>query len=85
MLLPVILVSLASALSSSQSHRWRVDALLLLMTLIWGTDSSIVKRAFTEIDPSSRLTRGRLVGAAAVLVGVALTRVRTSTPQDVGT
>lgn len=30
-----------------------IDVLLLLMTLIWGTNYSIVKHAFTQIDPQA--------------------------------
>jgi len=31
----------------------RIDLLLLLMTVIWGTNYSIVKWAFAEINPEA--------------------------------
>ncbi|MBW8714007.1 MAG: EamA family transporter, partial [Acidobacteria bacterium] len=34
-------------------HVRRIDALLLLMTLIWGTNYPIVKHAFADIDPQA--------------------------------
>jgi drug/metabolite transporter (DMT)-like permease len=34
-------------------HIRRIDALLVLITVIWGTNYAIVKRAFAEIDPQA--------------------------------
>jgi drug/metabolite transporter (DMT)-like permease len=55
----------------------RLDALLLLMTLIWGTNYALIKSAFREIDPQA-FNALRLVLASAVLVA-ATSLVRTST------
>lgn len=51
----------------------RIDALLLLMTLIWGTNYSIVKYAFTEIDAQAFNALRMVIGSAvflAVIFGV---------------
>jgi drug/metabolite transporter (DMT)-like permease len=45
----------------------RLDLLLLLMTLIWGTNYAIVKSAFREIDPQA-FNALRLALASAVMV-----------------
>jgi drug/metabolite transporter (DMT)-like permease len=45
----------------------RTDALLLLMTIIWGTNYSIVKHAFREIDPQA-FNAGRMSIASAVFL-----------------
>jgi drug/metabolite transporter (DMT)-like permease len=46
--------SAVSAPSSDRRPRFtRIDALLLLMTVIWGANYSIVKSAFAEIDPQA--------------------------------
>ena len=54
-----------------------LDALLLLMVLIWGTNYSIVKAAFAEIDPQA-FNALRMIGASvvfgAILVWVRLPR-----------
>jgi drug/metabolite transporter (DMT)-like permease len=47
----------------------RIDALLLLMALIWGTNFSIVKYAFVEIDPQA-FNAIRMVIASVVFVGI---------------
>src|SRR5512145_2785643 len=54
----------------------RIDSLLLLMTFIWGTNYSIVKHAFREIDPQA-FNAGRMIIASAVflLLIVAVRRV----------
>jgi len=50
----------------------RVDALLVLLTLIWGTNFSIVKHAFTEVEPAAfnalRLGLASITFLAAVVV-----------------
>ena len=54
----------------------RLDGLLLLMTLIWGTNYSIVKRAFLQIDPQA-FNAMRMVIASSVFLGIiAAVRVR---------
>jgi drug/metabolite transporter (DMT)-like permease len=47
----------------------RIDALLLLMTLIWGTNYSIVKHAFTEVDPQA-FNALRMIVASSVFLAV---------------
>jgi drug/metabolite transporter (DMT)-like permease len=49
----------------------RLDWLLLLMTLIWGTNYALVKSAFGEIDPQA-FNALRLMQASCVMVGVNL-------------
>lgn len=64
---------MASRLSS-------IDVLLLLMTLIWGTNYSIVKRAFLQIDPQA-FNAARMVIASVVFLAIsaaARARRRTS-------
>lgn len=58
----------------------RIDFLLLLMTVIWGTNYSIVKHAFREIDPQA-FNAGRMMIASALffVLIVAARRVRTPT------
>jgi drug/metabolite transporter (DMT)-like permease len=49
----------------------RLDWLLLLMTLIWGTNYALVKSAFREVDPQA-FNALRLVEASVVMVGANL-------------
>jgi drug/metabolite transporter (DMT)-like permease len=58
-------------------HIRRIDALLFLMSLIWGTNYVIVKRAFLEIDPQA-FNAIRMVVASTVFVAamVAIRRWR---------
>ena len=46
-----------------------IDALLLLMTIIWGANYSIVKSAFDEIDPQA-FNAVRMVIASSVFAAV---------------
>jgi drug/metabolite transporter (DMT)-like permease len=46
-----------------------IDAMLLLMTLIWGTNYSIVKHAFGEIDPQA-FNAARMILASLVFVTI---------------
>ena len=48
-------------------HIRRIDALLFLMSVIWGTNYVIVKRAFTQIDPHA-FNAIRMVVASTVFV-----------------
>jgi drug/metabolite transporter (DMT)-like permease len=48
-----------------------LDGLLLLMTIIWGTNYALVKTAFRELDPQA-FNALRLIEASAVMVGVNL-------------
>ena len=45
----------------------RLDALLLLMTLIWGTNYPLVKSVFRELDPQA-FNALRLILASCVMV-----------------
>ena len=45
----------------------QIDALLLLMTLIWGTNYALVKSVFREIDPQA-FNALRMVLASTVMV-----------------
>jgi drug/metabolite transporter (DMT)-like permease len=47
----------------------RTDALLFLMALIWGTNYSVVKYAFAEIDPQA-FNAIRMVIASTVFLGI---------------
>lgn len=47
----------------------RIDALLLLMTLIWGTNYTVVKHAFTQLDPQA-FNAVRMIVASLVFLGV---------------
>jgi len=58
----------------------RVDALLVLLTLIWGTNFSIVKHAFTEVEPAA-FNALRLGLASLTFLGV-LAAVQRYAPAD---
>ena len=47
----------------------RIDALLLLMTVIWGTNYSIAKHAFRELDPQA-FNAVRMLLASSVFLAV---------------
>jgi drug/metabolite transporter (DMT)-like permease len=53
-----------------------IDVLLLLMTLIWGTNYSIVKRAFLQIDPQSFNAMRMVIASAVFLAIIATVRAR---------
>jgi drug/metabolite transporter (DMT)-like permease len=56
-----------------------IDVLLLLMTIIWGTNYSIVKHAFGEIDPQA-FNAGRMMMASTVFLAIsAMARARART------
>lgn len=60
-----------------------IDALLLLMTLIWGTNYSIVKRAFLDIDPQAFNAVRMVIGSSvflAVIVWIRRMHPRTEAP-----
>ncbi|MDQ3419038.1 MAG: EamA family transporter, partial [Acidobacteriota bacterium] len=51
-----------------------IDALLLLMTIIWGINYSIVKTAFQQIDPQAFNAVRMVIGSCTFLVIIALAR-----------
>ena len=53
-----------------------IDVLLLVMTLIWGTNYSIVKRAFLEIDPQAFNAARVLIATTVFLAVIAGVRLR---------
>lgn len=58
-----------------------IDALLLLMTIIWGINYSIVKTAFQQIDPQAFNAMRMVIGSCTFLVIIALARrMRASGP-----
>lgn len=54
----------------------RIDALLLLMVLIWGANYSIVKSAFDEIDPQAFNAVRMTIATAVFLAVMAVARAR---------
>ena len=52
-------------------HFRRIDALLLLMAVIWGTNYPIIKHAFREIDPQA-FNAIRMIVASTVFVVIIL-------------
>jgi len=52
----------------------RIDVLLLLMTLIWGTNYAIVKHAFRAIDPQAFNAVRMVISSAVFLATLAATR-----------
>lgn len=53
-----------------------IDLLLLLMTLIWGTNYAIVKHAFTEMDPQAFNALRMTVASCTFAVVIAWAHVR---------
>jgi drug/metabolite transporter (DMT)-like permease len=51
-----------------------IDILLLLMTIIWGTNFSIVKHAFAQMDPQAFNAVRMLIASAAFLAIIASAR-----------
>ena len=54
----------------------RIDVLLLLMTLIWGTNYAIVKHAFRELDPQAFNALRMIVASATFAVVIGWAHVR---------
>ncbi len=53
-----------------------IDVLLLLMTLIWGTNYAIVKHAFTEMDPQAFNALRMVVASSAFAVVIVWAHLR---------
>ena len=58
----------------------RTDALLILMVLIWGTNFSVIKQAFTEIPPQPFNAMRLVLASAVFLAAIRLTRGRPAGP-----
>ena len=54
-----------------------IDALLVLMVVIWGVNYSIIKSAFAEIPPQPFNAMRLVLASAVFLVAIRLTRGRT--------
>lgn len=67
---------------AARTHR--IDALLLLMALIWGANYSIVKSAFDEIDPQAFNTVRMTIASAVFLAIMAAFRARGDAPTGGG-
>ena len=61
--------------AAAPHHRLRIDALLLLMVLIWGANYSIVKSAFREIDPQAFNAVRMALATTLFLAAMAAVRV----------
>ena len=55
-----------------------IDLLLLLMTVIWGTNYAIVKHAFTEMDPQAFNALRMVVASTVFVVMMLIVRRRSS-------
>jgi drug/metabolite transporter (DMT)-like permease len=55
----------------SSSKGLLLDALLLLMTIIWGTNFAVVKSAFRELDPQAFNAMRMIIASAAFLAVIA--------------
>ena len=55
----------------TSSKGYGVDALLLLMTIIWGTNFVIIKTAFRELEPQAFNALRMIVASAAFLAALA--------------
>ena len=61
---------------STLLHIRRIDALLLFMTLVWGTNYAIVKHAFEDIDPQAFNAVRLVVSSTVFLAAMAAVRRR---------
>jgi len=59
-----------------------IDALLLLMAVIWGTNYSIVKAAFRELDPQAFNAVRMSIASAVFMVIIAVTRQVVERPSE---
>jgi drug/metabolite transporter (DMT)-like permease len=59
---------------TARSKGYVLDALLLLMTIIWGTNFTIVKTAFRELHPQAFNAMRMAVASTAFLIVIAVVR-----------
>jgi drug/metabolite transporter (DMT)-like permease len=52
----------------------RLDALLLLMTVIWGTNYTVIKSAFKEIEPHAFNALRLIIASSVMIATMAVTR-----------
>ncbi len=52
----------------------RLDALLLLMAVIWGTNYTVIKSAFTEVEPQAFNALRLIMASSLMLATMAITR-----------
>ena len=62
----------------------RVDALLLLMAIIWGTNYSVVKGAFAELNPQAFNAARLTIGSSVFLAIIIAMRLRPPPPPAPG-
>src|SRR5580704_2418509 len=67
-----------SARGSGPAHAKQapIDLLLVLMVLIWGTNYSVIKRAFDEVPPQPFNAVRLAIASGVYLVAIALARRR---------
>jgi drug/metabolite transporter (DMT)-like permease len=61
----------------------RLDALLLLMAIIWGTNYTVIKSAFTEVAPQAFNALRLIVASTMMIATMAMTRRARWNPADV--
>jgi drug/metabolite transporter (DMT)-like permease len=61
----------------------KLDALLLLMTIIWGTNYTVIKSAFKEIDPQAFNALRLIVASSVMLATMAISRRMRWNPGEV--
>jgi drug/metabolite transporter (DMT)-like permease len=61
----------------------RLDALLLLMAVIWGTNYTVIKSAFREVDPQAFNAVRLIIASLVMLATMAITRRVRWNPADV--
>lgn len=68
---------------SSRKSPWQIDALLVLMVLIWGVNYSVIKQAFDEIPPQPFNAVRLMLASSVFLVAIRLARRRASRSRSV--
>jgi len=62
--------------------RFRVDALLVLVSLIWGTNFTVIKSAFREMEPAAFNALRLVLGSVTFLLAIAVVQRLTSNRPD---
>ena len=58
----------------SRKASWQIDALLVLMVLIWGVNYSVIKRAFAEIPPQPFNALRLMLASSIFLIAIRVAR-----------